>query len=217
MRREGVTQYIAPADNTQVEMAENVELPALRSTRYPDLAITISSQRVELQAPIINVLDLASGVVYRNAAAMINKNFPYFDMYNFNAKLQALSGCADKGYAFGNVIIFGNDYIFMNDNHASTTNPEKYRIIKADGQTDVVFMPTSSSQLSNVKTTFEPLFDPNDPDRVFIGLYSFLRGTDLVFHRHTHDGKVYIIFGNDGVSWSNVWRPHFVISSDVLS
>lgn len=217
--REGITQHfrnVAAGDRT---MKADATFPALRCTRYPDLAFIVIGSNAYLQQPTFEVLNLATGTdVYWNGIAMVNLNYPYFDIYNFNSKLQAFTGCWNKGFAYGSVIIFGDDHVLMLDNFTVNNNPNNYRIIRADSSTSAVYVPTNNTGLLNMaKTSLDPVFDPENPDRVFTGIYTFLRGLDLVFRRETHDGKMYIFFGNDGTSWSNVWRPHFVISSDVLS
>lgn len=216
--REGITQHFRNVSGGDRTMKEDATFPALRCTRYPDLAFIVISGNAYLQQPIFEVLNLATGTdVYWNAIGMVNLNYPYFDIYSFNSKLQAFAGCWNKGFAYGSVIIFGDDYIFMLDNFTANSNPQNYRIIRADASTSVVYAPNNNAGLLNVpKTSLDAVFDPANPDRVFTGIYMFLRGLDLIFRRETHDEKMYIFFGNDGTSWSNVWRPHFVISSDVM-
>lgn len=214
---EGVTQHFRNISGADRTMKADAVFPCLRSTRYSDLAFIVVSNNQYLMNPIFEVLDLATGeCIGWNTITMINLNSPYFDIYSFNSKLQGLTGNSERGFMHGNIILFGDDYVLMNGNTITNADPSTYKVIHSDGSYSEVYMPYNVNVLNNVRTSFDPVFDPNNPSRIFTGIYSWLRGPDLVFHRETHDGKMYIIFGQDASSWSTSHKPHFVVSSDVM-
>ena len=189
-------------------------LPALvNSTLYPALAFffnfynTANPQNFE-----VNVVNKLTGeLITFCCISGINVNIERIDVYSFNSKTKAISGCEALGQNH-HAIVFSENGVLLPDRVQANNGTNDLRITRPNGDYANTYYPYTVA--NSPKFVIEPIFYMYNTDLEFTGLYQDTRDTNVLSKVVTYNGVTYKVFGCPPGRTDQ--RPKVVVSSEIV-